>query len=52
MTKIFVMDFGRGVPVSGAPIVKRIISLVEKLGITLLIKRTLPSSSLIMSHVI
>jgi hypothetical protein len=52
MTRIFVMDFGRGAPVSGEPIVKRIISLVEKQEITALIKRTLLSSSLTMSSVI
>jgi hypothetical protein len=53
MTRIFVMDFGRGAPVSGAPIVKRIILLAKKAGIiVVVIKRTLPSSSLTMSHVI
>jgi hypothetical protein len=48
MTIIFVMDFGRAEPVSGAPIVKRIISLVEKV----VIKRIQQSLSLIMSRVI
>jgi hypothetical protein len=52
MTIIFVMDFGRGEPVNGEPIVKRIISLAEKVGITLLIKRTQLSLSRITSHVI
>jgi hypothetical protein len=52
MTIIFVMDFGRGAPVSGVPIVKRIILLVEKLGITVVIKRTRQSSSPTMNRVI
>jgi hypothetical protein len=53
MTIIFVMDFGRGEPVNGEPIVKRIITLVkEKPEITAFIKRTQLSLSRITSSVI